>query len=716
MANTYNYVDTGGKLQQVQANDTNEAQKLAKNRDTQSGFQLVTQPTQSNTPTNTNSSLSMGAISMDQMTKPKEITTPTIPTDTTNYGNYSKTASDQITNNLTELTAKRDAARTTQTNDINNIISSMKYIADNKTTDTQSANDATGVNAETEKFNKYLEELTNYNAEIKGLGREADAIPLQVQENAKGQGVTDAGAAPDIASRLRLNAINALTIAQKADIASAAATGSLNKVNLAKEKAQQIVDLKYKPLEDNLAIKLKQYDLNKDILDGIDKDRSEALASSLNAQKAELDNKKADEKAKMDLITGAAPYASADLLEKARNAPDATSAAIILGPYGKDYLATQKTKQEIIKLQIENGTYDPDVAGGLGMITKDNGFSLDDFKRGISSVESLGSRSTGNGQYGVITGGLTMAEWNALSDKEKLNLAYGKYQVLGKNIASWTKLADLPSMTIQQFLSNPDAQEKVFEDQSNRNYAKYGNWDDVASVWFSGQPAAGNNRSDGGNTVPQYLQKYRKFMGVTEPTKISIPGIPDKVIKNVINERVAGGQLVSATTGEIPKNVSSAEIADYGTLKELINATRRYKATFEQAQKDGVFGTGVVTGIKNAVVPSATATKLDSIRTEITDILGRFRSGAALTEFEQAQYDKKLPSIWAADQVFGNPLVTIDGLDESLSGILKTKLQVTGTVFAPTIEEIYAKKIDASRNGETSATAGGGSSDNYGYY
>lgn len=707
MANTYNYVDTTGKMQQVQADNTDAAYKLATNRDSQSGFQLVTTPSQNNS----------GAITMDQMNKPKTIVTPQLPPDTTNYANYTKSATETASSNLAELTKKRDEARAQREADAKDIISKMQYIADNKTADTASANTTAGVDAETTKFNNYIEQLTGLNAQATSLDREALAIPLQVQEDVKGQGVTDAGAAPDVAGRLRLNAIKALTIAQQSDIASAAATGSLNKLNLAKEKAKQILDLKYKPLEDTLAIKQKQYDMNKDILDGIDKDRSEALQASLNEQKAELEQRKIDEKAKMDLITGAAPYAPRDLLEQAQNAPDATSAAVILGQYGKDYLATQKTKQEIIKLQIENGTYDPNVAGGLGMITKDNGFSLDDFKRGISSVESLGSRSTGNGQYGVITGGLTMAQWMQKSDAEKQKLAYGKYQVLGSNIPSWTKLAGLPQMTIQQFLASPDAQEKVFEDQSNRNYAKYGNWDDVASVWFSGQPAAGNNRSDGGNTVPQYLQKYRKAMGVTEATKISIEGIPEKVINNVINGTVAGGQLVSATTGQIPKNVSSAEMADYGTLKELINATRRYKATFEQAQKDGVFGTGVVTGIKNSISPSATATKLDNIRSEITDILGRFRSGAALTEYEQSQYDKKLPSIWAADQAFGNPLVTIDGLDESLSGILKTKLQVTGTVFAPTVEEIYAKKIDAARNGDTtSGSPGVANSDTFGYY
>ena len=178
-------------------------------------------------------------------------------------------------------------------------------------------------------------------------------------------------------------------------------------------------------------------------------------------------------------------------MEKARKAPDATSAAIILGPYGKDYLATQKTKQEIIKLQIENGTYDDSTTGISGLLTKDNGFGLEDFKRGIASVESRGS-----GGYSAL-GPVTSS-----GDR-----AYGKYQVMGANIPQWSKQALGFTITPQQFLASPDYQEKIFEDQSNRNYAKYGNWDDVASVWFSGKPLSGNNASDGYNTVPQYITK-----------------------------------------------------------------------------------------------------------------------------------------------------------------------------------------------------------------
>ena len=86
--------------------------------------------------------------------------------------------------------------------------------------------------------------------------------------------------------------------------------------------------------------------------------------------------------------------------------------------------------------------------------------------------------------------------------------AYGKYQVMGNNIPQWTKEVLGQSMTPQQFLANPQAQDAVFNKKFGTYMAQYGNPNDAVSMWFSGKPlAAAGNRSDGYNTVPQYLKK-----------------------------------------------------------------------------------------------------------------------------------------------------------------------------------------------------------------
>jgi len=91
--------------------------------------------------------------------------------------------------------------------------------------------------------------------------------------------------------------------------------------------------------------------------------------------------------------------------------------------------------------------------------------------------------------------------------------AYGKYQVMGNNIPSWTKEALGQALTPQQFLQSQDAQDKVFEYRVKQLYKQYGNWGDVAAVWFSGRPLAGNTSKDVlGTSVPQYVKDVLGFM------------------------------------------------------------------------------------------------------------------------------------------------------------------------------------------------------------
>lgn len=104
--------------------------------------------------------------------------------------------------------------------------------------------------------------------------------------------------------------------------------------------------------------------------------------------------------------------------------------------------------------------------------------------------------------------------------------AYGKYQIMGSNIPSWTKEATGKSYTPQEFLANPDIQEQTAAYHINRNLQKYSP-EDAASIWFSGRPAkkAGNARDVYGTTVPQYIKMFNQGRGmktsmnsVMEPT------------------------------------------------------------------------------------------------------------------------------------------------------------------------------------------------------
>jgi hypothetical protein len=138
------------------------------------------------------------------------------------------------------------------------------------------------------------------------------------------------------------------------------------------------------------------------------------------------------------------------------------------------------------------------------------GFDMDRAKQAIAGIES-------GGRYGAL-GPVT----------NRGDRAFGKYQVMGANIPSWTKEALGRSMTPAEFLASPEAQERVFETQFGKSVAKYGNPADAASVWFSGRPLAkaGNASDVLGTTVPQYAQKFMAAYegGANTPAMMRAPG------------------------------------------------------------------------------------------------------------------------------------------------------------------------------------------------
>lgn len=121
---------------------------------------------------------------------------------------------------------------------------------------------------------------------------------------------------------------------------------------------------------------------------------------------------------------------------------------------------------------------------------------IDQLKSGIASVES-------QGKYDALG--------KATSTGDK---AYGKYQVMGANIPSWTKEATGTSATPDEFLSNPDLQEKVATHRVGELYKQYGNPSDVASAWFTGGPLKKNaNKQDVNKTSDtSYVSKVLAYI------------------------------------------------------------------------------------------------------------------------------------------------------------------------------------------------------------
>lgn len=105
-----------------------------------------------------------------------------------------------------------------------------------------------------------------------------------------------------------------------------------------------------------------------------------------------------------------------------------------------------------------------------------------------------------------------LAEGPTIQRKNGTDRAYGKYQVMGANIPSWTKEVTGKAATIEEFLNNPELQEAVFAFQMRKNFEKYGNMRDAASVWFTGVPFAqavkeGRRDKATGLSIEDYVAK-----------------------------------------------------------------------------------------------------------------------------------------------------------------------------------------------------------------
>lgn len=101
--------------------------------------------------------------------------------------------------------------------------------------------------------------------------------------------------------------------------------------------------------------------------------------------------------------------------------------------------------------------------------------------------------------------------------------AYGKYQVMGKNIPEWTQAALGRSLTPEEFLADPAIQDAVFNHRFGSYVQKYGNPQDAASAWFTGGPLKGNeNKRDVlGTTAQNYVDSFTQNLGGASPSVVT---------------------------------------------------------------------------------------------------------------------------------------------------------------------------------------------------
>ena len=169
------------------------------------------------------------------------------------------------------------------------------------------------------------------------------------------------------------------------------------------------------------------------------------------------------------------------------------------------------------------------------------------------------------GKYAPAIAGIeSSGRYGALGPVTKTgDRAYGKYQVMGANVPSWTEEALGKRLSTDEFLANPEAQDATFKHHFGKALSQYGNPQDAASVWFSGKPTAtaGNAADVTGTTVPAYLKKFNQQIGEADlPAKDAVPA------QAVVN----GQQGFQAPDGEPQKPSPFKGIGDALTNENYI--------------------------------------------------------------------------------------------------------------------------------------------------
>ena len=124
---------------------------------------------------------------------------------------------------------------------------------------------------------------------------------------------------------------------------------------------------------------------------------------------------------------------------------------------------------------------------------------LDQLKANIARTESQGS-----GGYSAIG-----------PQTQSGDRAFGKYQVMGANIPSWTQAALGQPMTPQEFLQNPQAQEAVVNHRLGGYLQSYGP-EGAARAWFTGSPT-GTGSDVNGMTGDRYAALATQGLGGGTP-------------------------------------------------------------------------------------------------------------------------------------------------------------------------------------------------------
>jgi hypothetical protein len=203
---------------------------------------------------------------------------------------------------------------------------------------------------------------------------------------------------------------------------------------------------------------------------------------------------------------------------------------------------------------------------------------------------------------------------------------------------------------------------------------------------------------DIGNLVA-YAQQYASTGTIPTGMPKGTFGTVSEIAKSLPKPN---GTLVDKNTGIKPSSLSSTQLDGITALYDLQGKLDQAKTLFND------YNHGLVAGLKNQVLPSKTKQEYGALRNEITDLLARARTGAAITAYEEQQYASKLPGDFNKFLFLGsNGNTSIASLKNSLTGKLDSTLSINGaSIYGYSTVKIGDESYkvgDIVSNGEQSA-------------
>jgi uncharacterized glyoxalase superfamily protein PhnB len=257
---------------------------------------------------------------------------PVAPQDTTNYAGM--IASIPTYQEIQSQITQTNPAEQTADDLIQRILGTSQKLGGKTEAQLQAEN--------TSGLPQFQTQLRDITSQLGGLQKEALAIPLQIQQESQGRGVTAGGVAPIQTGRLRENAIKSLSL-------SAIAETLQGNIANAQATADRAVQLEFAPLENELKTLQTAYEMNKDILARQDRKQAKALEFQLQERQRILDEQKEDKKTIFAWASEASRLGNAPttVVNQALSTNDPNQALAILSPYLVDKLAKEQQIEAI---------------------------------------------------------------------------------------------------------------------------------------------------------------------------------------------------------------------------------------------------------------------------------------------------------------------------------------------------------------------------------